>query len=128
MDKEFAELNPCKLEDPQLTLCKSVEKRYALFTLPKRSVVKEAPFTDPLFPFPDASLALPQNGQYPTRPFCKVVGNSAFTQGCEKALEFAVNVVLSPQLMKLVETLVVMLGGFRLLLRFIISCCVRARL
>ena len=53
--------------------------------------------TVPLFPFPDASLALPQNGQYPTKPVCKFVGSAAPEQIEEgETVVFEVKVVLSP--------------------------------
>jgi hypothetical protein len=65
---------------------------------PKRSVVNVAPFTVPLFPFPDASFALPQNGQYPTKPVCKFVGKAAPEQIEEgETVVFVVKVVLSPK-------------------------------
>ena len=38
-------------------------KSYALFALPKRSLVNVAPLTVPSFPFPLSSFAFPQNGQ-----------------------------------------------------------------
>ena len=38
-------------------------KLYALFAVPKRSVVRVAPFTAPWLEFPERSFALPQKGQ-----------------------------------------------------------------
>ena len=86
---------------------------------PKRSVVRVAPFTVPLFPFPLASFALPQKGQEPTSPLVSV----PFSVGQAEEVTLLDAVRVAEPLVQIAVSLTVMVGSITSMVCELLQLC-----